>query len=197
MAEDQDLNRKYLGMLVLGAIAIIIIGLFARDLLIGPDAPQSAPPSEASALQRFSQENQLRSISTYIGERVDAVAPLVVRVATRDASGVRWGNRDTLVSTSAEQPVLVVEPILADSLRPPFAIQDSSRRDWLLVVARDPGERVISSYGVYGGRAFARCGPKVIEKFVIGIALTSDFAGGGVFDLDGRLRGMVVNCGDG
>ncbi len=125
-----------------------------------------------------------------------AVAPMVVRVPTRDASGLRWGNRDTVITTSPERPVFVVEPIVPDSVRPRFAVtQDSLRRDWLLVVARDPGERLISWYGIYGGRSFGRCGTRVVEKLMLGLPLTREFSGAGVFDLDGRVRGMIVDCG--
>lgn len=198
MAEETELSRKYLGALIVAAIAIIALGLLARGALVGPGAPQTAPPSEASALQRFSQESQLRSIAGYINYRVAAVAPQVVRVPTRGASGIKWGDRDSVISTSPERPVLLVQPVTADSLRPPFALDsDSVRSDWVLVVGRDPGERVVSWYGMSGGRSYGRCGARIVEKYVLGLPLTPELAGAGVFDLAGRLRGMVVDCGDG
>lgn len=196
MPEDSTLSRKYLGVLSIAAVAIIAVGLVTRDALMGPNAPQSAPPSEASALQRFSEENQLRGISTYISGRVTAVGPMVVRVPTRDASGLRWGARDTIITTSPERPVFIVEPVVPDTVRTRFAVaEDSLRRDWLLVVARDPGERLISWYGIHGGRSFGRCGARVVEKLMLGLPLTREFSGAGIFDLDGRVRGMIVDCG--
>ena len=196
MAEDSTLSRKFIAKLAVASIAIIALGLLARDALIGPDAPQSAPPSEAAALQRFSEANQLRGISTYLRERIAAVAPMVVRVPALDASGVKWGARDTVVTTSPGRPVLVVEPIVSDSVRPPSApAGDSLRYDWLLVVARDPVQRIISWHGMHGGRSFGQCGTRVVEKLMLGLALTREFAGAGIFDLDGRVRGMVIDCG--
>ncbi len=198
MAEESELSRKYLGVLIVAAIAIIALGLLARRALVGPGGPQSAPPSEASTLQRLTQESQLRSISGYINERVAAIAPQVVRVPTRGASGIKWGDRDSVISTAPDRPVLLVLPVTADSLRPPFALDsDSVRRDWVLVVGRDPGERVVSWYGMSGGRSYGRCGERIVEKYVLGVPLTPELAGAGVFDLAGRLLGMVVDCGDG
>lgn len=198
MPEENVLSHKYLGALVVAAIVIIGLGLIVRNTLITPGSPQTAPPSEASALQRFSQENQLRGISSYIEGRVAAVAPLMVRVPAYDASGMRWGRTDSVITTSATRPVLVVPSPTPDTLRPPVAIDgDSVRRDWVIVVGRDAGERVISWHGISGGRAAARCGTHVIEKYVLGIPLTQDFAGAGVFDLTGRFRGMIIACPDG
>jgi len=198
MAEETGLNRKYLGALVVAAIAIIMLGLMARRALVVPGAPQTAPPSEASTLQRLTQENQLRSISVYINERIAAIAPQVVRVPARGASGIKWGDRDSVISTSPDRPVLLVQPVSSDSLRPPFALDsDSVRRDWVLVVGRDPGERVVSWYGMSGGRSYGRCGGRIVDKYVLGVPLTPELSGAGVFDLAGRLRGMIVDCGDG
>jgi hypothetical protein len=67
----------------------------------------------------------------------------------------------------------------------------------VLVVGRDPGERIVSWYGMSGGRSYGRCGPRIVEKYVLGLPLTPELAGAGVFDLAGKLRGMVVDCGDG
>lgn len=196
--EEITLNRKYLGALAVAAIVIIGAGVLARASLRAPAATQAAPPSEASALQRFSQENQVRSISGYLGERVAAVAPLVVRVPEYDASGILWGGGDTIVTTWVDRPAVAMVSAIPVAPRPQLSLDsDSVRRDWVIVVARDPAERVISWSGISGGRSSAACGRRVVEKYVLGFPPGRDFAGGGVFDLAGRLRGMVVNCGDG
>jgi hypothetical protein len=196
MPDDNNFKRRHIASLAAGAVIVLALGLAARDALIGPDAPPSAPPSEAAPLQRFSQESQLRDIAAYISGRVALVAPMVVRVDSVGASGLRWGERDTIITTSPERPVILVDPAAPDTVRPRLpAPQDSVRRDWLIVVARDPGGRIVSGYGIDGGRASGSCGPHVIEKMVLGMAITREFAGAGIFDLDGRVRGMVVSCG--
>ena len=195
--DTAPLSKRYLGVLILAAAIIIALGLLARDSILGSEAADAAPPSEASALQRLSQENQLRGMSTFINERVAAVSAFVVRIPALDASGIRWGNRDTVVTTAFGRPVVSLQTFGTDTLRAPFALEtDSVRRDWMLIVARDAGERVISWYGISGGRATSRCGQLVLDKFVLGFPIAPEFAGGGVFDLLGRARGMVVNCGD-
>lgn len=195
--EEITLNRKYLGALAVAAIVIIGTGVLARASLRAPAATQAAPPSEASALQRFSQENQLRGISGFVGERVAAVAPHVVRVPEHEASGIRWGGGDTIVTTRADRPAVAIVSAIPLEPRSPLSLDsDSVRRDWVIVVARDQVERVVSWSGMSGGRSSAACGPRVVEKYVLGFPPGRDFAGGGVFDLAGRLRGMVIHCGD-
>ena len=193
---EDTFSKKTIALLALLAVAVIVAGLVARDALIDPDAAPSAPPSEASALQRFTQESQLRDAAEYIRGRVDLVAPMVVRVPAYNASGLRWGSRDTVVTTSALQAIVVLEVSSPDTMRARLrSPADSVRRDWLLVVGRDAGERVISWYGIHGGRAYDRCGAAVIEKLVLGPSLSPEFVGAGIFDLDGRVRGIVVDCG--
>jgi hypothetical protein len=197
VSEEQTLSRGYITALAAAAVLIIGTGLLIRDRLIDPVAPQTTPPSEAFALQRLSQESQLRDIAAFMEDRVRAVSPFVVRGGIADASGLRWGAGDSVLSTTTERPVVMMLPLLSDTLRPPVApATDSLTTDWLLVVGRDPTNRVISAYGISGGRAMAACGSKPIEKLVIGMSVGPEFAGAGIFDLAGRLRGMVVRCGD-
>lgn len=196
VTEEQTLSRGYITALAAVAVVIIGTGLLVRDRLISPVAPQTTPPSEAFALQRLSQESQLRETATFLQERMKAVSPFVLRVAG-DATGLRWGAGDSVLSTTTARPVVLMLPLLSDTLRPPVASHaDSLGASWLLVVGRDQTNRLISAYGISGGRAIAVCGSKLIEKLVIGTAVGSEFAGAGIFDLAGRLRGMVVRCGN-
>ena len=106
------------------------------------------------------------------------------------------------------------EPPVAPGAAPPvipfFAFRDSTRRFtpehlpldsldrryWLLTVALRPDGRVISRVGLYGGYTTSTCGEFRFREIVAGDAPTAAFAGGGVFDLAGRLAGVVVLCGD-
>ena len=190
------MSRKYIVSLAFAALFVLAVGNFVRDRLLRAQAPAPAPPSEGSALQQLSQEGQLRRLSGFLSDRVVAVAPLVAYVADAATAGVRWGNGDSLVTTSASRLVAAVPAPATDSIRPSFVMSmDSARRDWVLVVGRTSDGAVVSSAGVLGGRTTARCGDRPITEFVINVPLNEEFAGAGLFDLSGRTIGMIVRCG--
>src|SRR5687767_3916808 len=143
------MNRKYLASLALAAFLVLAIGIVIRDRLLRAEAPASAPPSEASALQQLSQEGQLRRMSDFLSERIAAVAPAVAFVPETRATGVRWGRGDTVVTTSAEQPVMLVRAPSGDTAHAtPLPAPEPVRRDWVLIVGRSPGDSVVSSAGL-------------------------------------------------
>jgi S1-C subfamily serine protease len=99
------------------------------------------------------------------------------------------------VTTLAGRPVISVAATARDTGRAaPPTITDPVPNDWLLVVGRTPEGRVVSSAGLFGGRAVRRCGNESLAELVLGVALHDSFAGAGLFNLDGQLVGMVVRC---
>ena len=189
------MNRKYLASLALGAAFVLAIGIFIRGRLQRAQPSAPAPPSEASALQQLSQDGQLERISDFLATRIAAVAPRVVYIATVGAAGFRFGQGDTLVTTLAGRPVISVAATARDTGRAaPPAIAEPAPNDWLLVVGRTPEGRVVSSAGLFGGRAVRQCGNESLAELVLGVALHDSFAGAGLFNLDGQLVGMVVRC---
>ena len=190
------MSRKYLASLAFAAVLILTVGIFLRQRLMHAEPPTPAPPSEASALQQLSQEGQLRRQSEFLSERVSAVAPLVVYVPEAQATGVRWGQGNTLVTTLPDRPLLIVRAPPGDSAhRPSLATADSARREWVLVVGRTPSGAVVSTAGILGGRTTARCGDLQLAEYVVSAALHDGFAGAGLFDLAGRMIGLIVRCG--
>ena len=189
------MNRKHLASLALAAFLVLAIGIVVRDRLLRAEAPASAPPSEASALQQLSQEGQLRRMSDFLSERIAAVAPAVAFVPETRATGVRWGRGDTVVTTSAERPLMLVRAPSGDTVHAiPLPAPEPVRRGWVLIVGRSPGGSVVSSAGLLGGSTTARCGDLQLTEYIIDGALHDAFAGAGLFDLSGRSLGLVVRC---
>jgi hypothetical protein len=138
----------------------------------------------------------LRRLAEYLDERVAGAAEAIQHVPSTGASGVRWAG-DTVLTTGAVRAVLAVRAPAADSLRPPLPVApDSVPRGWVLVVARRADGRVASVTGLAGGRGPRRCAAREVDELVVGAPLDDGLAGAGVFDLDGRLLGMVVRCGE-
>jgi S1-C subfamily serine protease len=190
------MSRKYLASLGLAAFLVLAIGIFVRDRLLRTEPPASAPPSEASALQQLSQEGQLRRLADFLSEHVTAIAPAVAFVAETRATGVRWGRGDTLVTTSTDRPAVLVRAPASDTMRStPLPAPEPARGEWVLIVGRTPSGAVVSSAGMLGGSIAARCGDLDLTEYIIDGALHDGFAGAGLFDLSGRMLGLIVRCG--
>lgn len=191
------MSRRYLAALALAACLVLAVGLFVRHGLLAADAPAAAaPPSEASPLQQLSQGGQLRRTAEYLAERTAMAAPLVEYLPGVGASGVRWAA-DTVISTRAGHPVVAVPAARADSARPAaIPAADSARPAWVVLVGRGADGAVVSTAGLAGGRVRTRCATREVEEYLVGVPLHESLAGAGAFDLDGRLLGVVVRCGD-
>lgn len=196
MPQETTLDRRYIAIIALIAASIIAVGLVAKWAFVPEDAPASTPLSEASALQQLSRENQLNDIATFINERIDASSAFVVRMSDSTASGVAWTTPDTLITTTADFLVTKVQRPAFDSASVRTAIDTgSAAKGWLVVVGKDAGNRVVSWNGIGGGFTSAPCRSRQLDKIVISVPQAPEFAGAGVFDLTGRLVGLVVNCG--
>jgi serine protease Do len=76
-----------------------------------------------------------------------------------------------------------------------MAPSDSLQGEWALVVARRPDGGFVSTAGVVGGRLLGTCAERDVSEYVIGTPLLDGFAGAGIFDLAGRVVGIVARCG--
>lgn len=196
MPQETSLDRRYIATIALIALLIIAIGLAAKRIFVPDDAPASTPVSEASALEQFSRENQLNDIATFINERVDASSAFVVWMSDSTASGVAWTTPDTLLTTTGYFLVRKVQRPDFDSTSVRIPIDTASvGKGWLVVVGRDAANRIVSWNGIGGGFTTTKCRSRQVDKIVISVPQAREFTGAGVFDLTGRLVGLVVNCG--
>ena len=192
------MNRRYVASLAIGAVVTLAAGLLVRRKLDSMAAPVVvvAPPTETAALQELSQESQARRMSALFRDRAADVAPLVEYVPGSDASGFRWRTGDTLITSLPSRPVVALRVPRGDTTRVPvIATSDSMRGEWTLIVARGPDGGTVSTVGVVGGRFTSTCGDRVVREYVIGMPSHDGFAGAAMFDLAGRVVGMVARCG--
>ncbi|MEW5915150.1 MAG: hypothetical protein AB1762_02040 [Gemmatimonadota bacterium] len=188
------MNRKYLASLATAASFILLVGVLGRRQLLSNERRTAPVASEASALQQPSMEGQLRRIANFVSEHASAVANFVEFLPNANVAGVRW-NGDTVVSTSSSRPNFVTLVPRRDTLGPAFhAPADSATRTWVLVIGRREDGRTVSIPAFAAGSGVVLCGDRRHEQLLLGVALQREFAGAGVFDLAGRLVGLVVRC---
>ena len=191
------MNRRYIATLAGTAILTLAGGLKVRGMLQhGASQPVAgAPPSEATALQQLSQEGFVRRQAAFLRDRASDVARLVEYVPSTGASGVRWRSSDTLLTTRPGQPIVSLHVERRDSTRTPLISQaDSLQGESVLVVARGANGGTAWTSGVAGGRVATRCGDHDVSELVLGIVIPDAFAGAGLFDLSGRIVGIVARC---
>jgi S1-C subfamily serine protease len=139
----------------------------------------------------------MRGKGEFFAERVALLSQYVVYDAGSGASAVVW-NENTLVGADPRPgpgAVPLVTTRAEGSLSPPPRGQTSGRSDWLLVIAREPVGDPHWAASLDGGRRQRSCGPAMLREISLSTPLTAAYAGGGVFDLDGNLLGVVGRCG--
>lgn len=213
-------NRTYVVTLAVVAALILVIGGAIRPRARRPEQP---PPLETdlAKLGRLTERRALESRSAFLAELSDDIAPGLVWVQQPAVTGIAWtaalvatsrfeppsrtlavttagGDADARVGDwSPDSPVASVALPEAATVAPPMRADSPA----------PPGTPAVVVWQSAGGRVFAPA--SVIEESAttcdghrgrevrVTLALARSMVGGGLFDLDGRLLGMILPCGGG
>ncbi len=209
-------QRRYVALLGVIAGGILIVG--------GKFKPAPAPEvtisqTEMLRLQLAAQRRNLEDLTFYFARVAKEVIPAVRWVRGLEASAVVWSGDGTLVSRGPNAPlraelttgphrltpevVSVHFPVSAMRLPPAAGYEPVFRAaarslpqgSWVLQVAarRDGGH--LYAPGTLQGVVAVECGDFTANVVETNIPLDETTAGGGVFDLEGNLLGLVVRCG--
>jgi hypothetical protein len=198
-------NPRFIAVLIV--VAALVLGVGAS---LGPGAQPAAvvvPTNELATLPERSQRRALRDIAEYVTERSGTLGASVVFLPQHGTSGLVVGPDSVLsvvkAATAGARPaaeplraVLAPRPAI-DSAAPvaPVFRPDTIRPRWSLVVARQPSGRLLTLSGMTGGIIEGQCGGVVFPELVFDAVVPPAFAGGAVFELDGRAMALVVPCG--
>lgn len=197
---DQDDSGRhkpgYIAILAVAAIGILGIGV-----LVKPEKLEESPVSlsETSPIQALSRRIEFQDMADFLSGRVTAIAPHLVYLDQQGSSAIAWAAPDSfLIAGHEDSPVLVVRRPADSALipvvrTPPGRIE---RRGWAIVAARRPDGTLVSTVGMSGGETSLRCGDRVYKELVLSTPLGESFQGGGIFDLEGNLIGVVGRCGE-
>ena len=223
-AEHAD--RKYVVALAAAAGLILVLGVWARpDKRKEEPAQPAVSQAEIVRLQRLAHRRSLQDMADYFSEVAAFVAPHLVRLAAVDATGICWRDRGTVLAPSpkgefpAEVDVLTLgdekvevrgrlhsplAPIAALQAKPNAALRPVEMTspdllflgEWLVAVARRPREGYTFAPGTYGGASAASCGEFEFREVITNLNLEESMLGGGLFDLDRNLVGVIIRCPD-
>ncbi len=188
-----------------------------------PEVPMTQ--AEMVRLQNMAQRQNLERLTDYFSEVVDEIKPGVVWLEGLDSSGVVW-SADGLVVTAAPRKLpshrvsardgddrVALDTQVLSPLYPVAALAAPAQfrltpllqslaesldpGAWILHVAATRDGRHLHTPGNYEGVVTARCGDLDVRTVKTNVPLTSTSLGGGIFDLDGNVLALVVECEEG
>lgn len=188
------------------------------------DVPQTPVPvpteTELEQLARRAERRSLDDMKQFFAGVAREVGPSIVAVPSTGTSGIAW-DTSRIVTASHPHPwsadsVRVFArtemqaepetwgpelPISVLTIRPDATALVSARRsdarpdtgDWIVGVWRT---ETAPAYGIGNVRQMsqAMCGDTPVQELASSLSLTSETAGGGVFDLDGGLLAVILPC---
>ena len=203
------------------AAGILIVGYWLRPNQPVTDEQVPAPSqTELSRLTRITQRHSLDDITEYFGTVAGDVQTSVVALPNLERSGLMWEPgvvltgriepqfpRAATVSTpngdigvagvvfGPQIPIATLRMSDVHGLAPPRqrSADNLAPDTWMLAVWRRLRDtRFVPAH--FLDTALIRCGEQVAEELRSNVAWTVDMVGGGLFDLDGNLIGVVLPC---
>ena len=213
-------NRHYVVTLAVAAAAILVIGSLLRPAPVA-DAPQPPAPSQAelSRLAHLAQRRSLESMKEYFATVAGNVDRSVVHLRMLGRSGVVW-EPGVVVTARLEHRLPPTTTMAGDSgdlgvvlmgsgPHLPLATLGIPSSGGFLPVRRraaselDPGswtvfvaerDRAGFTPATYVETSGTPCHGQTVGEVVTSVALTRELAGAGLFDLDGNLLAVVLQC---
>jgi S1-C subfamily serine protease len=217
----QARNPKYIATLALVSASILIAGSLLKPDKQSREQPLLSE-TEMTRLQRLAQRQSLDNMADFFVQVAADVQQSVVRLPRAGRSGVIWGpdlvvtattgrrfadqesfwapnGRAVNAETSVAAPSLPIaavqalqEAALPMATRLPVEFLRAGR--WVLAVWRRETQEHAFAPGTFLGTQEVRCWDKSFQEVVSTLPLGEVMAGGGLFDLDGNLLGLVTLC---
>ncbi|MBI4463987.1 MAG: PDZ domain-containing protein [Acidobacteria bacterium] len=219
-AREERANPKYVAVIAAVAAAILLGGALLRP----KDKPAEPPVSqtEMTRLRRLSQKTSLESMTGFFSETAAETSSRLVRLQGVEGTGLGWRgggiitaagpNRfpdsvDLIAPTgvriqaqtaiaSPDLPIarLQVPPnsqLPAVSVRP---ARELKLGEWVLAISRPSPGNYVFAPGWYSGIVSSTCREFVYQRVLLNLPLTPALLGGGLFDLEGNLLAVMIQC---
>jgi len=217
-------SPRYVALLALVAVAVLGLGYLLRpsprtEIVVG--APS---PAEVRRLQRLALRRSVEGLPEYAALVARDVAPYVVRIGSDGHTAVVWttdfalstpvpwraSTAATLVTAEGDLlpagvtvsgphlPLAGFQAPISQGLGPaPRRNAPVAASEWLIAAWRDGAELAFAPGLASGSITRIGCGEATVSALSTTLPLQPAMAGGGLFDLDGRLVGMILPCGGG
>lgn len=215
-------NRRYIVTITLVAAGILVFGSLLRPRQPSTDQPvPGLSQADRSRLARYAQRRDLDSMTDFFRTVVNDASGRIVQLPSLDRTGLVWEAGvvltvrterrfpDAATLATATGDIGVVPSVAGPHL--PIAALRMPEVDGFAEVLRrraallDPGSWTVALWrrnrelhftpAHFLGIASAQCDEQPVSELLSSVSWTEEMAGGGVFDLDGRLLGVIVPCG--
>ncbi|HUU34065.1 MAG TPA: PDZ domain-containing protein, partial [Vicinamibacterales bacterium] len=220
MDRPTSLNLKYVAILTVVASLILVAGALLRP---GARSSEQAPPSDTdlARLARLTERRTLESAAAFLSQVADDVSPALVWLERPGTTGVAW-NEGTIVTARIGLPAETVAQVVVASaegvestagidwspdlpaagvrvvtgaIQPPRPVAPTRSGDPLLIVWKTSAGRMFAAAD-FADVVETTCGDLPSREVHTTMEATRAMAGGGLFDLDGNLLGVILPCGD-
>ena len=222
----QRTDRKYIALLALVAGLILVLGMWARPEPRNDDKPPAPSSAELMRLQRMTRLRNIQEMSTLFSEAAANAARNLFWIPDSQSTALIWNTDGTLITAYKEKSKLpeitlvqtaeqiyteghqVVTspsvPIASLRVSTDNALRSAQKApldvlttgDWLVAVARKSDGSYTFAPGIYGGSAPMTCGEFSFREIDYTVTVPESMLGGGLFDLDGLLVGLIARCKD-
>ena len=218
-------NRKYVALLAVAAGLILVLGTWARPDTRGDDSSPVSSTAELMRLQRMTQRRNVQEMASFFSEAAANASRHLTWVAENRSTALIWDVNGTLITAAGEKdfpavtlvrtaqqfeaearravasplfPVVSLRVGASDAFQPvrQVPLDVLLAGDWLVAVARRDDGSYAFAPGIYGGAALTTCGEFSFQEITYNVNFNETMLGGGLFDLDGHLVGMIVRCED-
>jgi S1-C subfamily serine protease len=214
-------QRQYIAVIAVTSVVVLALGVLLKPKQL--PAP-TISGEETLRLQTLTQRRNLENLAVYFSEVAGGIQPGLVWLNEIALTGLVW-NQEGLIVTAGPNH-LTPEEVTALTTRGNITVKSQllsvnfraasleaprgSRLQpvhksnfqgltpgiWIIQVARQAGGNYLFTPGVYGGIAPTRCGSTEYQAIQSNLPLTDSALGGGLFDVDGNLLGVLLRCGD-
>jgi len=206
-------HHRYPLVLALVSALILLVGYRLK-----PKDVVQVPETELRRLQFTTQRRSLDDLQAFFRELASRVSPHLVWIEGANRSGIVWDERGLIVTARPEvrserdcsvdgrpasaelfsrhYPVGAVRASLDGSRTPAFRSSAGMLEpgSWVLAVAARRAPQPVFMPATYSATVTVRCGQFTLSALQTNLPPAPALLGGGLFDLDGSLVGVWIEC---
>lgn len=218
-------DRKYIALLAAIAGIILVLGTWARPKPRQDDVPPMPSPVESMRLQRMTQLRNIQGMTNLFLDAATHASRHLVWLPDSRSTALIWDVNGTILAATSKQslpevalvntaeqfqtearrgapsltsPLVSLQVGTDDTFQPvqQVSLDVLSMGDWLVAVAKQENGSHTFAPGVYGGSSPVTCGESSFQEIAYTVNFSELMLGGGLFDLNGFLAGVIVRCND-
>lgn len=223
MKQSTQRNRYILVLSLVAAGILIVGGALRPDPNHESESAVMATPSEGPFLQRMTMRRSVEDTAQYFSDLAHRLEPHIVRLEKAGRSAIVWDGGTVATScdgcrfpakdialrpsqrnwrvwpqrVAPNLPAALLETSEEDPPRaaPRYSAEFFTAGGWAVAAWRSDDGRLSYSAGQFLGSTRSTCQGIEATRLRTNIPLTEEMFGGGLFDVDGVLMGIVAHCG--